>query len=441
MGFYNRMPYTDIHNLNLDWIINAMKKLEEDWEHYGATVSATAHAAEQPEVNVTGDFRSSVNFDFGIVRGATGPTGERGERGERGEKGEPGSGLEIKDTYPTLQALKQAHPVGAEGDAYLVGVSPDFFLYIWSTTSNDYENVGTLSSPSPAITEPLMDGTAEIGMENRYARADHRHPADDGKLDIKTNEGNTVEVYAFTGTEQNSIRVTDQPEAGKVVMYDEINGNVNTGEATADNNAINKATFDNALSDIENEISEKQDKLVAGSNIALFGGLSPLSNSYIGVRSIGNTVAEGGVNMFYVAGTAPEDTYLHLKTINNNSILGDGNISITAGGVTMTQLWSNASTGSVFAAQTVSISGLSGYKAIVISFKADTSATNPSTVILPYVSNASYFCCLATDHIRYRSAQVKSTGIVFGDGQYVGAYGTPTGSTNACIPLKIWGLK
>lgn len=331
MGFYNRMPYTDIHNLNLDWIINAMKKLEEEWSQYGATVTAVAHAAEVPEVTVSGDFRSAVVFDFGLVRGATGPQGTPGTPGTPGEKGEPGSGLEIKDTYATVQALKQAHPVGQEGDAYLIGTAPDFFLYIWSASQRDYENVGTLSSPSPAITEPLMDGNAEIGMENRYARADHRHPADSGKLDVRTNAGTTVELYAFTGNAQNSIRVTDQPEAGKIVMYDEVSGNLNTGTATANSNAINKATFDNAISDLENEVSEKQEKLVAGTNFALINGTSLLNRAFLGIKSIGGAIGTG-VNMLYESSDAESDKYVHLKTVSGQSIIGDGDITVSGGG-------------------------------------------------------------------------------------------------------------
>ena len=437
MAFYDRMPYTDIHNLNLDWIINAMKKLEEEWTHYGATVSATAHASEQPEVIVTGDFRADVNFDFGIVRG---PAGPRGEVGERGPKGETGSGLEIKDTYPTVQALKQAHPVGAEGDAYLIGVSPDFFLYIWSTSSNDYENVGTLSSPSPAITEPLMDGEAEIGMENRYARSDHRHPADTGKLDLKTNEGTTVEVYAFTGTEQNSIRVTDQPEAGKVVMYDEVSGNVNTGTATANSNAINKGTFDGTVADLENEISEKQDRLIAGSNFALINGTSLLNRTFLGIKSIGGAAGEG-VGMLYNAEDAPEDKYVHLKTVGGQSIIGDGDITAGGGGIDL--LWTNASPTSTFNPQTVSINLANyNYIAVSITFYDSPSITNNELHIFNKESvngiltsgNPNY----VQDNRVFKRAilSVSDSGVEFGNG--FGSSGTDNG---VCIPYRIYGIK
>ena len=29
--FYNKYPYTDFHELNLDWVIERVKKLTEDW--------------------------------------------------------------------------------------------------------------------------------------------------------------------------------------------------------------------------------------------------------------------------------------------------------------------------------------------------------------------------------------------------------------------------
>ena len=29
--FYNKYPYTDFHELNLDWVIARVKKLTEDW--------------------------------------------------------------------------------------------------------------------------------------------------------------------------------------------------------------------------------------------------------------------------------------------------------------------------------------------------------------------------------------------------------------------------
>ena len=33
MGLFDQFPYTNFHELNLDWIINEMKKLREDFNN------------------------------------------------------------------------------------------------------------------------------------------------------------------------------------------------------------------------------------------------------------------------------------------------------------------------------------------------------------------------------------------------------------------------
>ena len=34
MGFDNKYPYTDFHELNLDWILEQMKNLAAAWDEY-----------------------------------------------------------------------------------------------------------------------------------------------------------------------------------------------------------------------------------------------------------------------------------------------------------------------------------------------------------------------------------------------------------------------
>jgi len=67
--------------------------------------------------------------------------GVQGMKGDTGEKGDAGSGLVILDVFDHLQDLKNAHPVGSTGDNYLVRPN---YVYVWSTTTNDWENAGEL---------------------------------------------------------------------------------------------------------------------------------------------------------------------------------------------------------------------------------------------------------------------------------------------------------
>ena len=74
--------------------------------------------------------------------GATGPQGPTGPTGPQGPKGDDGTGLEILDTYATLAALQAAHPAGSAGDAYFVGDSTSGYVYVWSTSSSAWSNIG-----------------------------------------------------------------------------------------------------------------------------------------------------------------------------------------------------------------------------------------------------------------------------------------------------------
>lgn len=225
---FDKYPYTDFHEMNLDWIIKEMKQLIEDWEEFSGRVSAEAHEATTPEVSVTGDLKEGLNFDFGLVRGPRGITGATGPQGEQGPAGE---GLQILDTYPTLSELQTAHPTGSSGDAYLVGSGSSFTLYIWSTSSSVWTNVGSIATPSPSNISPSMNGAAAAGSSQLYSRGDHVHPSDSTKLDKSTTDG----VYAVENGSQTMIETSDNSKPDAIVRYDSI-GDVNTYNLNASGN-------------------------------------------------------------------------------------------------------------------------------------------------------------------------------------------------------------
>lgn len=86
-------------------------------------------------------------------RGETGPQGEKGDKGEQGpigpagpqgEKGADGTGVTILGTFESYDQLIAAKPSGAAGDSYLVAGH----LYVWSETSNNWEDVGNIQGPA-----------------------------------------------------------------------------------------------------------------------------------------------------------------------------------------------------------------------------------------------------------------------------------------------------
>lgn len=202
-------PYTNFHALNLDWIVRSMLELEHEWDSISDNITASAHFSLNPTAEVTGSLQDGLNFDFGLpvgpegpagpqgpqgVAGPTGPEGPIGPAGPQGIQGETGAGLEILDRYATLADLQAAHPTGNPGDAYMVGDH----LYIWSVSTSTWVDAGILSSPSPSVTVPLMDGTAAIGSLTTYAKGDHRHPTD-------TSRASAAEMDALISTSQSLI--------------------------------------------------------------------------------------------------------------------------------------------------------------------------------------------------------------------------------------------
>ena len=221
-------PYTNFHALNLDWIVKSMSDLQKEWDSFSTEVSATAHASSVPEVDVTGDLKNGLSFDFGLVQGAQGATGPQGPtgatgaqgpagpqgaqgpagpQGPQGPAGETGSGLQILDSYSTLADLQAAHPTGSAGDAYMVGSD----LYIWSPTTSSWTDIGALSSPSPYTSLPLMDGTASTGSADEYSRGDHRHPSDSGKQDT-----------LVSGTNIKTINSSSILGSGDIALQEEL---------------------------------------------------------------------------------------------------------------------------------------------------------------------------------------------------------------------------
>lgn len=284
MALWNNFPYSNVHELNLDWIIEKMKYLLDEWQSYGKDVNADAVAGLSPQVTVEGDLETGLTFHFTLVPGPEGPDGPEGNGIESATmdasyqltltftngdtwtspslKGDTGEGLEILDTYATLADLQTAHPTGSAGDAYLIGVSPSFTLYIWSTANAAWADVGALTSPSPSSTTPLMNGVANTGSELAYSRGDHVHPSD-------TSKQNTL----VSGTNIKTVNSQSILGSGDIQV---------------------------------------QDVLVSGSDIKTINSEDLLGSGDISLQEP------------LVSGT-------NIKTINSQSILGSGDLEVSAG--------------------------------------------------------------------------------------------------------------
>lgn len=76
-------------------------------------------------------------------KGDKGDTGAQGPTGAQGEKGDTGAGFKVLDYYATFSALIDAVPSPNVGDAYGVGASEPYDIYIYGATSG-WKNNGPL---------------------------------------------------------------------------------------------------------------------------------------------------------------------------------------------------------------------------------------------------------------------------------------------------------
>ncbi len=76
-------------------------------------------------------------------KGDKGDTGATGYQGPKGDTGDTGLGTIIKGSYPSYEALIEAHPTGTVTDAYLV----NGIIYVWDTVNNEWKNSGSLKGP------------------------------------------------------------------------------------------------------------------------------------------------------------------------------------------------------------------------------------------------------------------------------------------------------
>ena len=382
-------PYTDFHEMNLDWIIREMKKLVDDWASFATDVTASAHESTDPEVTVTGDLKTGINFDFGLVEGPEGPEGPIGPQGK---------GLDVLGVYASLSDLQTAHPTGTPGDVYLVGSGGSYTMYVWSQDDADWVDGGPITSPAPAISNPLMDGLAAIGTSQNYAREDHVHPSDTDKQDV-----------LVSGTNIKTINSNDLLGSGDITVQDVLVSGTNI--KTINSESLLGST------DIAVQIP-----LVSGSNIKTINSESLLGSTDIALQEP------------LVSGT-------NIKTINGNDLLGSGDIVIAPAGLTLDLLWTNASPSTSFVAQTVSVD-LTDYDILVLTCNVSTSLTKHADFLLIKDLHEFLLSCSIDVNLRRYITNITDSGITFDIGGKYTPYGSSITTDNSLlIPYKLYGIK
>ena len=449
---FDKYPYTDFHEMNLDWILQEMKDLVDSWESFGGNVTATAHEATSPEVSVSGDLKNGMEFDFGLVKGSRGATGAQGPRGEQGPAG---NGLEILDIYPDLASLQAAHPTGTPGDAYLVGTDGNYTLYIWSATASAWSDGGSLSSPAPSNTAPSMDGAAAPGSSLLYSRGDHVHPADASKLDKASGTG----VYAVNNGTQTMLGFADNAVPNALVQYDS-EGAINaseinvSGNLSADTIEVNDNTILNSskLYGVANASNAYQPLTTVSANTPVLGIGEDQTLLTPTVKFMGTKFANDGTSSnataevhfssaFKVNDADYQQSRIDLKPATAATIggvkIGDGiNVDATgtiSAGLRVDLLWTNEDITLEFPSQTINLD-MSSYSLVLVEFKLD---ANQDTDYCSSISNIFGLMIKALSSHEYRrNYAARSTSMYFGNG--ANANGR---DNNVMVPYRIYGIK
>ena len=118
----------------------------------GATGNGIANTVLNNDFTLTVHFTDGTSYTTPSIRGATGP------QGKQGEKGEPGSGFKVLGYYATESALSAAVTNPAAGDAYGIGTSEPYDIYIWDGVNHKWVNNGALQGAQGIQGEPGIQG-------------------------------------------------------------------------------------------------------------------------------------------------------------------------------------------------------------------------------------------------------------------------------------------
>ena len=127
---------------------------------------ATGPQGEQGDTGATGP--QGPKGDTGET-GPQGPKGDTGETGPQGPKGDTGTGLDIRGTYASVEALEAAVQTPGQGDMYNVGTASPYTIYMWDESAGAWLSQGQLQGPAGPQGETGPQGekgdTGETGAQ------------------------------------------------------------------------------------------------------------------------------------------------------------------------------------------------------------------------------------------------------------------------------------
>ena len=190
----------------------------------GATGNGIASTVLNDDFTLTIHFTDGTSYTTPSIRGATGP------QGKQGEKGETGSGFKVLGYYATESALSAAVTNPAAGDAYGIGTSDPYDIYIWDGVNHEWVNNGVLQGAQgiqgepgvPGIQGPAgKDGKTPVKGTDYFTQADKQEIAEDAAALVDLS-GKQDKIPVTTSDNGKFLRVVNGAWAAATV--DNANG-------------------------------------------------------------------------------------------------------------------------------------------------------------------------------------------------------------------------
>ena len=192
-----------------------------------------------------------------------------------------------------------------------------------SELTNDSDFITSADIPEGAAassTTPLMDGTASVGSETRFARGDHRHPTDTSRQAAITSSNKLSADLISDGTTNKTVTATEKSTWDSKGTYSKPSGGIPKSDlASAVQTSLEKA--DSAL--------QSETDPVFSASAAAGITAEDISNWNNGesnvVKSVNTTAGTSGINLSLSSAGALD------VTISSGSV-ASGNSNFVTGG-------------------------------------------------------------------------------------------------------------
>lgn len=425
MAIFNRYPYTNFQELNLDWILQELKELTDSWNDFqnqyeGITASAqTVPNTEGADVTVTGGDGEPFNFDFKI------PAGKdlRVVSTQVSYGISTSSNVQPSEWFNTVPEIPQAYYLWTRTTLFFSDNTSSLF---YSVSRNGLDGTGSVVSvnnispdaqgnislplPQPSNITPIMDSEyGNEGTSTLYARGDHSHVRDNTKLDKQTGQTSDDEnAYIIDGISTQTIKPISASSVPDAIVKYSTNGTLLANRGTG-----------------PNEVVRNQD----------------LIDGYVPLSTLSNLVKYSDIATSSQVGlVAPDNSTI---TVNNAGVL-----SAVPSGLNFTLEWENETPLTYLANQKITLD-LSTAKAVLIEAYSTTTggwSAMPNrykfTAFLPIDYTGNYPVPLYGSYMGWRHLEVDTTGVTFGQAQYTQGQG-PNDQSNSdtmFLPIRIWSI-